>query len=389
MDQNKKMLLMFRIKDHEIVNLQNTLAFLSDRQQSLKIDEKTQKNYQRFIDSAPKIVQERDSLLKELADIAKFKYESSSHTDMTANMCIYLINKQKKAEELIVQLQNQYIESKYGKRFLLAELAENDPFPEKLEKMKPKYKSLKHDLDKFTENIEENQAVLQSIKKELDDIRKNNRESERSVPETARNMFYSVNEYDKQFHEISQKAQKKQTEYDDKKFRYEKRINLINDIIGTLKDEVIDQADKPSKTIVNELKLIFENINGENRSSKFVKSRINILLKSIISPNNQKESNSNSHQQQLKDCYSTFYQNQLANQKQLKTPQAIKNYQSIITPQQTRNYQRQYYTPDEIQQRLNTPSQSIKDLKEKFRLLEKRKPTLPSYVTPPNAKSSK
>ena len=185
MDSSKKMMLMFRIKDQEIINLQNTLNFLSDRQQSLQIDEISQQNYKKFIDSAPTIVQMRNDLLQELENLAVQKYEESNCMDMTANLCLYLINKQRKAEALVSQLQNQFIESKFGNRFLKAELAKNDPIPENLEAMKPKYKTLKHDFDKIAKDIDEIQSVLQTTKKNIDSMRKSNLESERSVLETA------------------------------------------------------------------------------------------------------------------------------------------------------------------------------------------------------------
>lgn len=397
MDPNKKMMLMFRIKDHEIINLQNTLNFLSERQQRLTIDSNSQQNYQEFIDSTPSIIEKRDCLLKELEDIAKLKFEESNYTDMTANMCLYLINKQRQVEDLTNQLQDQYIESKYGKRFLFAELAKNESLPTNLAEMKPKYRTLRNELDRLTKKINETEAVKNDTIKELEDIRKINRDSEKSVPETARNMLYSVKECDKQLSEISRKAQKKQIEYNDKKSQYDKRISLINEIINDLKGEMSKQTNDPSQEICKELKLILENINGENQSSKFIKSRIDALLKFIAIPKRKQEDKLflQQPQSQLKSSSpdiktQTQKDNQQKDQffqRQPLTPQMIKDFPLIITPQDEIVLPKPFLTPNQVKTRQNTTSQSVKDLKEKFRILKQQNNQMPNYFCTPNVKS--
>lgn len=384
MDTNKKLMLMFRIKDHEIINLQNTLDFLSEKQQRLTIDLASQQNYQKFIDETPSIIQERDNLLQELEDIANLKYEKSNYTDMCANMCLYLINRQRQSENLLAQLQDQYIDAKYGKRFLFAELAKNDPLPKSLEKMKPKYKIIKQEGLQIAKLIEDTQNVLQSTKRELEDERKDNRESERSVPEKARNLYYSVNEFEKQLCEISRKTQKKQVEFNDIKSKNEKRVILINSIIKDLKDEIAEQTESPSKEIIKELKLIFENIISENRSSKFIKSRIDILLKSI--PKSQQESKLSFQ----KDPPHSNTQNQSIQNNQQLTPQFFKNYRPTLIPRLESNKQKHFYTPVQTKTKtsVSSTSQSIKDLEEKFRLLKQQTSKLPGYISPPFTKSS-
>ncbi|OHT07080.1 hypothetical protein TRFO_05277 [Tritrichomonas foetus] len=273
----------FRVQNNEIANLENTLEYLRDKKKSLDINELTQESYKKLIDSLPNFVRKRDSLLKELENLAAMKYEESHHSDMTANLCLYLINQQKCTEYLNETLEKQYIDSKYSKeRFLFAELAMDDSLPQNLEEMKPKYESLKKELIKIDDDLKTKTKALLNVKEELENMRKENRDSEKSVPETTRIMIATVEELDRQLEQNEKKLQKKQHEIDEKKAKYDKRVNLIDDIVRTL-SESNKQVKNDTKLykVQNELKLILGNINSENRSIKFIKARINILLNAI------------------------------------------------------------------------------------------------------------
>ena len=171
----QKMMLKYRMQEQEMRNLKISLNFLTEKNRSISIDSTTQQNYQSFIDSFPETVSKRDILLENLEEIAERKYEESNQSDMTANLCLYLIKRLRQVEELNLELQNQYIDTEYDPDFLSKSLKtddEGDILPSKLKKLKPKYKALKTNVAKIDALIEEKQNALQYSKTKLETMRK-------------------------------------------------------------------------------------------------------------------------------------------------------------------------------------------------------------------------
>lgn len=358
----QKMMLKYRMQEQEMRNLKISLNFLTEKNRSISIDSTTQQNYQSFIDSFPDTVSKRDILLENLEEIAERKFEESNQTDMTANLCLYLIKRLRQVEELNLELQTQYIDTEYDPDFLSKSLKtddEGDILPSKLKKLKPKYKALKTNVAKIDALIEEKQNALQYSKTKLETMRKEHSKSIKSIPETMRDLNFSLNALEKQIQINNRNLQKDETDFNRKSAKHSGRIQLISDIISELQLRTItsEKALPEKARILNELKLILENIISENHSLKFIRSRI-ILLVRALKNNNLK-----------------------ATTEQIQTPQPVKTSNPLLTAL-TANKDRIKMlgstTPISTTRKSpNTPPQSFEDLKRKFQMLQQQANSTP------------
>ena len=105
-------------------------------------------------------------------------------------------------------------------------------------------------------------------------------------------------------------------------------------------------------------------------------------MKSIAIPKRQEVIKLTLQQPQQNPPNTNILKQNQTNHKQLLTPQAIKTTKPLFTPQQETNLIRFPNTP-------GATSQSIKDLKEKFKLLEHQSLPKPDFYCAPSVKSPK
>ena len=334
MDKNQRISRTFRLQNHEIMTLEGTISFLSDKKKSLNIDKAAQENYQIFIEKSKEFIHRRDELLNELKEIAQNRYEMSERTDMSASLCLYLINQLKESEKINKELEEKYIDSKYDpKKFLIAELAYNKHFPKSLNQMKVMYDNLKNELNNAEAELKSKNRVLQLTKNELEGVRTKNRESERTVPETTRIMLTTYNDLTQQFQDNEKKISKLEKELNEKKMRYEKRNELIDKIIHVIHNmQLQKQENTLTYKIFNELKLILQNISSSNRSKKFYQSRIQILKRALIQKKN------------------------ISPNQETRTPDAMKMQKPLLTPEEIRQRLHQYHSAGKAQYKFQTPN---------------------------------
>ena len=250
----------------EIETLEGTQHSLSEKVCQLKEFVPQQESFQATLRRLPILQEECNAFFDKLKSIAKERLEKNQ-CDVCAMYCLYLLNSLATIERANEELEELYVQTKFGQDLVNPSSQISFTIPTKMDRITERYTKLKEELSVADSHLKIAQKANESMRKELEESRSRYTKMASSIPNLARRLETKIQEIDtatkakeQQYQAISERLQARVA-------RAEQRTTLINEMITQLTPEFLQLPDGKQQQLLGSLRSILTAANDVSEGS--------------------------------------------------------------------------------------------------------------------------
>lgn len=250
----------------EIETLEGTQHSLLEKVCQLKEFVPQQDSFQATLRRLPILQEEHNTIFEKIKSIAKERLERNQ-CDVCAMYCLYLINSLATIERANEELEDLYVQTKFGQDLANPNSKISFTIPTKMDLITERYTKLREELSMAESHLKIARKANESMRKELEESRSRYNKMASSIPNLARPLETKITEIDTAIKATDQQYQAISERFQTRLARTKQRTTLINEMITQLKPESLQLPDGKQQQLLGSLRSILTAANDASEGS--------------------------------------------------------------------------------------------------------------------------
>ena len=247
----------------EIETLEGTKNHLLEKVSQLKGFLPQKESFQASIGNLPIVQDERDSMFRQLQDIAKARLEENS-LDVAAQYCLYLLTSLAAIEKTNEELEETYIQTKFGQDLVKPVSSISYEIPAEMDRITESYASLKAELALAESHLDLARKANESMRRELDEARKRYEKMSSSIPSLVRQAEDDIAQVEDALRAKEEQYRSTSERLETRQIRATQRKELITELVAKLDSESLGLPDGRQQQMMSSLRSLLVAVNTDD-----------------------------------------------------------------------------------------------------------------------------
>ena len=249
-----------RHQRQEIETLEGTENSLVEKALQLKAFLPQKESFETTLRRLPIVREERDVLLENLKETAQAR-AAEDGCDVCAKYCLYLLNCLATLERTNEELEELYVQTKYGEDLVNPGNQISIDIPRNMDEITVKYGQLKDELSLAESHLAIAQKTNESVRRELDETRSRYRQMSASIPELARQLEAELAELSASTLSKEEHQKSVSGRLDTRETRVTQRTKLIDEMVAQLEPTALELPEGRQQQLLGALRSLLLSAN--------------------------------------------------------------------------------------------------------------------------------